>query len=270
MSKPSKKSSSSTTQNKTNKNTNRPLNNTAGKNDVVPKVPDSSCAHTLSKDKEISLLSEQIRELRTEYISIQSSFLTMTTISFGGYGLILYYTFVFDTDPEKVNYLFLALPFLFGLSSLNVLKYTIKMLGMGAYISHLEKAINNLAEKNIFAWHSKISYVNGYNIVGVAHIPINIALYIMIGIKFVENMVKIKTVEPGLYYSLFTCTIILLVIILFAIYVCATQYEAAKACSKKVYKSHYKDEIPSEYLPDITVAKDLAKRIFCRNKKGGE
>lgn len=63
-------------------------------------------------DKNISLLTDQIKDLRAEYISIQSSFLTMTSISFCGYGLILYYAFNLDKDLNgEINGVFLCLRF---------------------------------------------------------------------------------------------------------------------------------------------------------------
>ena len=211
----------------------------------------------LSDDREVSLLTEQISGLRSEYLSIQSSFLTMTAISFGGYGVILYYAYKLDSEIP-INYLFLALPFLFGISFINILKYTIKMLGIGAYITHLEKTINCKVKKNVFAWHSKLAYVNGYNYVGVAHIVCNIALYALIGRRFILTMGDIKGSEPFIYTCLFISAILMIGVILYSLVVCGTQYDAVKYWSEKVYKTPYDQEIHTPYS---------VKRLFYKNIK---
>lgn len=194
-------------------------------------------------DKTISLITEQIRDLRAEYVSIQSSFLTMTALSFGGYGLILYYACKLDVDSAPVNYVFLAFPFLFGISFINILKYTIKMLGLGAYLAQLEKIINSSERKNIFAWHSKLIYANGYNYVGVAHIPCNLALYLIIGYKFYQNMEILKSINDTMHTAIFILIIIMFAIILFSLVVCATQYGEIKYWSKENFESYFASDL---------------------------
>ena len=88
---------------------------------------------------------------------------------------------------EDGRVLFVLLPFLFSLSFYNVLKYTIKMLGMDAYIRHLESLINNIRKEPLFLWQSKLIYSNGYSVLGfAAQVPCFGAIFIFLGIKFVE------------------------------------------------------------------------------------
>ena len=104
-------------------------------------------------DSDIPLITEQIHDLRSEYISIQSNFLTVTSIAFVGFGVVLYYAFLLDNNKDNpadfINFVFIALPFLFGISFLNILKYTVRMMGIGSYVSHLEKLLNAKSKKNM-------------------------------------------------------------------------------------------------------------------------
>lgn len=163
-----------------------------------------------------SMLIEQIKYLYSEKNSIQTSFLTIISFSLGAYGLAIYYAFSFDAQyPNEVNYTFIILPFLFSLSFYNIIKYTIRMLRLSEYIRHLEKSINTLHKgKPIFQWESKLISANGWGIVGgVAQIPCYIAIVALLGVKFVENIYKLK-VLPLLRTTLII-SIVLFIFILF-------------------------------------------------------
>lgn len=131
-----------------------------------------------------NLLLEQIKYLQAELVSIQQAFLSVISIPLGIYGVMIYYAISLE---ESGRVLFVLLPFLFSLSFYNVLKYTIKMLGMDAYIRHLESLINEIRKEPLFLWQSKLIYSNGYSVLGcAAQLPCFVAILIFLGIKFIE------------------------------------------------------------------------------------
>lgn len=140
------------------------------------------------EETEIVPILEEIKSLRSELVSIQSSFLSMISIALGAYGLIIYYAFQLNNSSNP-NYLFIVLPFLFLISFNNIIKYTIKMLGMGGYIRFLEGLLNCYYKKPLFQWHSYLIFANGYGAVGgLAQLPCFLALSILVGVKFYENI----------------------------------------------------------------------------------
>lgn len=196
------------------------------------------------EDSDIPLITEQIHDLRSEYISIQSSFLTVTSIAFAGLGVILYYAFSLDIDNESksnfINYVFVALPFLFGIGFLNILKYTVRMMGLGSYISHLEKLLNAKTKKNLFLWHKKLVGINGYTIVGLAQIPCYLALVVVIGYKFFENMRLIyvyKAVAPWIIWLIWILIALFFVFGIFSIGVASTQHNSVGYWSKFLFNT---------------------------------
>ncbi len=199
------------------------------------------------EDSDIPLITEQIHDLRSEYISIQSHFLTVTSIAFIGFGVVLYYAFLLDSDPKKpadyINYVFIVLPFLFGISFLNILKYTVRMMGIGSYVSHLEKLLNAKTKKNLFLWHKKLVGINGYTVVGLAQIPCYLALFVVIGMKFVENMIRFYEDEPVLSWFVWIFTGLLLGIGVYSIGVASTQYKSVGYWSKFLFSTPYDVEI---------------------------
>ncbi len=184
-------------------------------------------------DREISLLTEQIKDLRAEYISIQSKFLTMSTISFCGYGVIVYYACDIDSGNPPINYIFLILPFLFGISFMNILKYTVRMFRLGSHIAVLERAINAIVNKDLFEWHSKTIHKNGAGFIGIAAIPFNLALFAAVFLKFNENMEALKALTGKgnmlLYYSLLVLVIVSIVFIIISLYIFAKDYCKTKS-----------------------------------------
>ena len=217
-------------------------------------------------DSEIPLITEQIHDLRSEYISIQSNFLTVTSIAFVGFGVVLYYAFLLDNNKDNpadfINFVFIALPFLFGISFLNILKYTVRMMGIGAYVSHLEKLLNAKTQKNLFLWHKKMVGINGYTIVGLAQIPCYVALFILVGMKFYENMVKFYANEPVLSWLIWIFTIFLIGIGIYSILVASTQHKSVGYWSRFLFNSPYDVEVNTHIF-----YKDHQKRILKAQKE---
>ena len=206
-------------------------------------------------DSEIPLITEQIHDLRSEYISIQSHFVTVTSLAFAGFGVLLYSAFYLESNSANtgglINFVFIVLPFLFGISILNILKYTVRMMGIGAYVSHLEKLLNAKTQKNLFLWHKKMVGINGYTIVGLAQFPCYGGMLAVVIIKFYENMVILKDSQDkwlGLsakawYFIILGLMIFMILIGLFSAYVGATQHSAVTFWSRNIFNVPYDQEI---------------------------
>ena len=162
----------------------------------------------LTSEEEAFILS-QIQYLHTELVSIQQAFLGIISVSIGAYALVLYYAFT-TKGPGKL--IFIILPFLFSLSLYNILKFTIKMLGIDAYIRYLETLINLSHKKILFAWQSFLIYANGYSVLGVIpQIPCSIALFALLIYKYIQT---INTLNISLLLII-PCSCLLVVQILF-------------------------------------------------------
>lgn len=130
--------------------------------------------HLLTPEEE-TLLLEQIKYLHSELCSIQSSFLGVISVPVAVYGLLIYYVLRME-EQAQVN-MFALMPFLFSLSLFNILKYTIKMMGLDAYIRYLEQQLNEFHKKSLFKWQSYLIYANSYSVVGgVVQIPTFLAM----------------------------------------------------------------------------------------------
>ncbi len=225
-------------------------------------------------DSEIPLITEQIHDLRSEYISIQSNFLTVTSIAFVGFGVVLYYAFYLEknsADTENfINFVFIALPFLFGISFLNILKYTVRMMGIGAYVSHLEKLLNAKTQKNLFLWHKKMVGINGYTIVGLAQLPCYFALFAVVTMKYLENMelLKVSDIEllgftaAKLHFLIKLSMYVMLAIGGYSIFVSATQHKAVAYWSKNIFKLPYDKKINTHVPFWIHALLVFIKEIF--------
>lgn len=132
----------------------------------------------------------QITYLHDEMISIQSSFLAMIYIPLAFLGVLIYYAY--NSDAQTV--LFLLLPFLFAWSMYNLLKYTMKMLGIDAYTRHLEKKLNKLMEDpTLFLWQDQLIYQNGYSLWGIlGQIPCMMVITVFLVYKFVESILSLE------------------------------------------------------------------------------
>ncbi len=233
-------------------------------------------------DSEIPLITEQIHDLRSEYISIQSNFLTVTSIAFVGFGVVLYYAFLLDNNKDNpadfINFVFIALPFLFGISFLNILKYTVRMMGIGAYVSHLEKLLNAKTQKNLFLWHKKMVGINGYTIVGLAQIPCYGALFAVVAMKYLENMELLKESDiellgftaANLHFLIKLFMYVMLAIGGYSIFVSATQHKAVAYWSKNIFKLPYDQKIfthipfwaRSLYIFIKRIIKQICNKLF--------
>lgn len=176
--------------------------------------------------EEENLLLEQIKFLHSELCSIQSSFLGVISIPVAVYGLLIYYALHSDTSDHPFNLLFILMPFLFSLSVFNILKYTIKMMGLDAYIRYLEGQLNSSHGKTLFKWQSYLIYANSYSVVGgIIQIPSFFALAIFLGYEFIKN-IRLCNIFPHckfVFVSLLACQIIGL---LYMLFICLTHYGA--------------------------------------------
>ena len=161
---------------------------------IIFSVKVSQSKNNLAEAEE-NLILEQIKYLHQELISIQQAFLSVISIPLGIYGVMIYYAISLD---DKGQILFILLPFLFSLSFYNVLKYTIKMLGLDAYVRHLESLINQQRKKPIFLWQSQLIYSNGYSLLGcIAQLPCLSAILIFLGVKYYNAIDKVELFPHG-------------------------------------------------------------------------
>lgn len=186
---------------------------------------------SLSPEEE-SLAIEQIKYLQSELCSIQSSFLGVISIPLGVYGLIIYYAFHLEKEYSCI--LFVLIPFLFSLSLYNILKYTIRMMGLDAYISYLENLINYTHKKTLFRWQSYLIYANGFSVIGTfAQIPCFFALVVFFGYKFAES---IQLVDLPNYCKIILVFLLIFQVIglLYMLFLCASQYGAIRYWCKNI------------------------------------
>ena len=135
---------------------------------------------------EEKIVLEQIKYLHEEYVSIQQVFINFISVSVGVYAVILYQVF---KKYNSKKFIFLILPFLFSLGAYNLIKYTMRMLAIDAYIRHLENLVNFSHKKILFAWQNFLVYANGSSLFGVLpQIPCYASLAIVLGVKFMENI----------------------------------------------------------------------------------
>ena len=172
--------------------------------------------------EEEALLMEQIKYLQSELCSIQSSFLGIISVPVAVYGLPLYYAL--QQEGEASNLLFVLMPFLFSLSLFNILKYTIKMMGLDAYTRYLEDQLNRSHGKSLFKWQSHLIYANSYSLVGgVIQVPCFVALAIFLGYKFYENIGSCR-LFPHCQFIFKSLLALEVVGLLYMLLMCALQY----------------------------------------------
>lgn len=160
--------------------------------------------YNLDKDEE-ALILEQIKYLHGEFVSIQQVFVSVISIALAVYALIIYYAL---NSPKEKEEIFLFLPFLFSLSVYNILKYTIRVLGIDAYICHLEMLINTTHKKSLFLWQNYLACANRYSFIGTfPQLPCYIAMGIFLVYRF---YLATKTIT---YPSAIIHTLIILLII---------------------------------------------------------
>lgn len=181
--------------------------------------------------EEETLIMEQMKCLHSELCSIQSSFLGIISVPVAVYGLLIYYALQLDSKPnpdQPVNILFIVMPFLFLLSVFNILKYTIKMLGIGAYIRHLEGQLNASHRKYLFLWRSYLINANSYAVVGgMIQLPCFFALAIFLGYEFWKNINHFN-LFPGCKCVFIGLLIFQIIGIFYMLLICATQTKTVK------------------------------------------
>ena len=188
----------------------------------------TNCKEKALTDQEEQYIIEQIKYLHGEFVSIQQSFLGIISVSLAVYAVIIYYALTAGKDE-----IFLILPFLFSLSVYNILKYTIRTMGIDAYVCHLEKLINTAHKKSLFLWQSYMAGANSYAFIGA--IP-QFPCFAVLGIFLIY---RFTLAIGGSTYPSFIVNVIkaLLVIqfVFLAIMIlhCATQFSAVSVlCSK--------------------------------------
>lgn len=180
------------------------------------------------------MIVEQIKYLQSELCSIQSSFLGVISIPVAVYGLLIYYALHLDGGKDSVNILFILMPFLFSLSVFNILKYTIKMMGLDAYIRSLEQQLNASHEKSLFKWQSYLIYANSYSVAGgIVQIPSFLALAIFLGYEFYSNLKKCN-LFPYCKFVFAASLFIQIAGLLYMLWICITQYKTVGDWCQKI------------------------------------
>lgn len=145
-------------------------------------------------ENEEKMILEQIKYLHEEYVSIQQVFINYISISVSVYAVVLYQVF---QNYKTKKFIFIVLPFLFSLSAYNLIKYTLRMLSIDAYIRHMEYMVNASHKKILFAWQSFLVYANGSSLFGVLpQIPCYAVLAVILGVKYFEK-INYYEVFPG-------------------------------------------------------------------------
>lgn len=166
------------------------------------------------KQNLINLYIEQIKYLRQEYVAIQNSFLAGSSLPITALGILTYY--IENSDKASVNCLYLFLPFLFLFIPYNLIKYSIRMMGINGYMKHIETSINTLVGNKIFLWNNELincSFLKvGFAVITTAaQIPIYVAITIYILVKFRNALISDIIFKP--YHTILT-------ILLFVEFVC--------------------------------------------------
>lgn len=189
----------------------------------------NNCEEKVLTDQEEQYIIEQIKYLHEEFVSIQQAFLGIISASLAAYAVAIYYALIAEKDE-----IFLILPFLFSLSIYNILKYTTRMLGIDAYVCHLEKLLNNSHTKPLFLWQSYMAGANRYLVIGaVPQLPCCAVLSIFLIYRFC------LAICGNEYPILMKIAIIILlglqiVFIVITIMHCATQFFAVSDLCEKM------------------------------------
>lgn len=204
---------------------------------------------TLTSDERKDVIN-QIQYLHSEAMGMQSAFLGSISLPVGVFALILYYALSMDA-PQQAT-LFVILPFLFSLSIFNLLKYSIKLLGLDAYIRHLERRLNESYQKPLFLWQSHLVYVNEYSLIGgLVQMPSFFAISIFLIYKFFHHLPDCNLFPHA--QRLFTVLLYAQGISLFiALVVCLSQYHAVLLACQEIdlmwtncQLNDFKDGFPS-------------------------
>lgn len=209
--------------------------------------------------EESALLLEQMKYLQHEIASIQQHFLGIISVSVGVYAVIIYYAL---TMKEHGQIIFVLLPFFFLLSFYNILKYTIKTLGLEAYVRHLETRINDMYGKPLFLWQSGLIYANSYSFLGgLAQIPCIVAVVLFLGYQYVQN---IETFHPfpGAAGILTGLLIVQIVCVCAMLLGCATQYFVVLYWCRNIPDALGEGESYFEYISGLKTMKTPWRQVF--------
>lgn len=206
------------------------------------------------KDKEylVNLYLEQIKYLREENISIQNNFLVGKTIPLTALGLIIYYI---ESSDKNLNFIYLILPFLFFGVPYNVIKYTIRMMGINGYTKYLEEQINSLIGKKVFRWNSQLINCGCFGgfafITTLAQLPINFIVVAFLIIKFFDVQ-KTDQIFLNFHKILTICLVLEIIIMIFMLIDLALiQKNVLKMLKKKKKKKHLKNEGFPNFMADL-------------------
>ena len=173
----------------------------------------------------------QIQYLHNEAMGVQSAFLGSIALPVGVFALIIYYAL----QSDKPATIFIILPFLFSLSIFNLLKYTIKILGIDAYIRQLELLLNESYQKPLFLWQNTLVYANGYSLLGgLAQLPAFLAVFLFLMFQFFRYLPECDwfPYAPEIFTALLIVQGISLLLLLAG---CATQYHAVEASCLRIF-----------------------------------
>jgi len=214
-------------------------------------------------NEEEQLILEQMKYIQSEVISIQQGFLGVISIPMGIYAVIIYYTLTVE-DSDIRGLLFLVLPFFFSLSFYNILKYTIKILGLEAYQCYLEKILNENHQKPLFLWQNLLVYANGYSVLGaVGQVPCCAFIFIFLFYKFFTLGIKTEALPEPFR----VCAIVLLMIqVLFLMIMllhCGRQYFVIEdICEKELREYSAQSETWLDYKSMKTELPEYVKAII--------
>ncbi len=188
--------------------------------------------------EEIQAMEEQIKMYHTELTSIQSSFLSMISVSFIGYGAVFYYCLI--VNKSVTNLFFIVLPFLFSLSLFNIIKYTTKMLGLGAYIRYLEGELNAQSGKAVYKWYTYLVGANGFGFFGgLGQVPCILALGAFVVKKFIDAVYE-PSIDPVARFFLIGALVLQLLMLAVMCIQCVVQHFAVESLSKSVGTDYHK------------------------------
>lgn len=159
----------------------------------------------------VNLYLEQIKYLRHENVSIQDKFIAGSGISLSILGVLVYYI-----EYQDLTYFYLFIPFLYFWLPYNVIKYTIRMLGINGYIEYLERKINDLVGEEAFSWNSRLinsGFFGGFSFVTTI---VQIPLYVACSIFIIKKYLEVQTGE-GFFSGYYTTLNILLIVLLLSI-----------------------------------------------------
>lgn len=142
------------------------------------------------KEQLINLYLEQIKYLVEEKISIQNQFLAGVNLPLVALGLLVYYI---EMNIDKVRNIYLLLPFFYLFIPYNLIKFTIRILGINEYICYMEQEINSLLKTEVFMWNRKLIntsvFPGGFAFVTtLAQIPIHLVTVVFLIYKFCDTI----------------------------------------------------------------------------------